>query len=108
MMTRYEALMACEREANRQNNDRGGQAQMARDFGISTTAVWKMVRSSKQMSVEHVLLAERLYGVSRHDLRPDIYPRDYPPAPDAGERFLGVDQRVNGNARQYLTSERAA
>ena len=67
-----------------------------------------MVRSSKQMSVEHVLLAERLYGVSRHDLRPDIYPRDYPPAPDAGERFLGVDQRVNGNARQYLTSERAA
>lgn len=79
---------------------------MARDFGISTTAVWKMVHSSKQMSVEHVLLAEKLYGVSRHDLRPDIYPRNYPPAPDTNERFLGVDQGARD--RQFLNCEKAA
>lgn len=37
------------------------------------------------MPAEYVLMAERLYGVSRHLLRPDIYPVDLPPfAPDAG------------------------
>ena len=41
----------------------------------------------------HVLKVEERTGVSRHDLRPDIYPRDYPPAPDA--RFDGVDQQAN-------------
>lgn len=79
---------------------------MARDLDVTQPRVWRWVHQSKQLPSTHVLLAEKLYGVSRHDLRPDIYPRDYPPAPDASERFLGVDRRVNG--REYLTSERAA
>lgn len=92
MITRYEALMACEAKANELNKGRGGAAQMARDLDLTTTAIGKMLHSAKQMSVGYVLLAERLYGVSRHDLRPDIYPRNYPPAPEADDRFLGVDQ----------------
>lgn len=81
-ITPFEALQSCV-------DSSGSQSQMARDLGVSQTAVWKWLQSSKRMSAEYVLTAERLYGVSRHDLRPDIYPRDYPPAPDA--RFYGVD-----------------
>ena len=53
----------------------GSQCGLARQLGVSNTAVWKWVQSTKRMPTEHVLTAERLYGVSRHDLRPDIYPR---------------------------------
>jgi len=60
----------------------GSQSKLARALGVSSTAVWKWVQSSKRLPAEYVLTAERLYGVSRHDLRPDIYPRNYPPAPD--------------------------
>jgi len=81
----YQALCRCEEKA-------GSQAQMARDLGITTTAVWKWFQSTKRMPPNHVLLAEKLYGVSRHLLRPDIYPRDYPPAPDAN--FYGIDQQA--------------
>lgn len=100
-MTRYEALIACRDAAE-------SDSQMARDLDVTQPRVWRWVHQSKQMPGEYVLLAEKLYGVSRHDLRPDIYPRNYPPAPDAYDRFLGVDRRVNGDARLYLTSERAA
>jgi len=101
MKTRYEALIACRDTA-------ASDSQMARDLDVTQPRVWRWINQSKQMPGEYVLLAEKLYGVSRHDLRPDIYPRDYPPAPDAGDRFLGVDRRVNGDGRLYLSSERAA
>lgn len=61
----------------------GSQSKLAAALGVSSTAAWKWVQSSKRLPAEYVLKAERLYGVSRHDLRPDIYPRDYPPAPDS-------------------------
>jgi DNA-binding transcriptional regulator YdaS (Cro superfamily) len=70
----------------------GSQAELARICGVSTTAVWKWLQSSKRLPAEHVLAVEAATGVSRHDLRPDIYPRNYPPAPDA--RFYGVDQHT--------------
>lgn len=82
-MTRFEALIACREAA-------GSESQMARDLDVSQPTVWRWINQSKQLPAEHVLTAERLYYVSRHDLRPDIYPRDYPPAPDA--RFYGVDR----------------
>lgn len=76
----------------------GSQSKLAREFGVSSTAVWKWVQSSKRLPAEFVLTAERLYGVSRHDLRPDIYPRNYPPAPDAAG--LGDDShRLCGAAK---------
>ncbi|QOV95419.1 helix-turn-helix domain-containing protein [Novosphingobium sp. ES2-1] len=57
--------------------------------GCSNTSVWKWVQSSKRMPAEFVLKAEAATGVSRHVLRPDIYPVEVPHAPPA---FHGVDR----------------
>lgn len=81
--TPYEALLLAVERAH-------SQAGLARICKVSTTAVWKWVQSSKRLPAEFVLPVEQATGVSRHALRPDIYPRNYPPAPDA--RFYGVDQ----------------
>lgn len=61
---------------------------MADVCGVSQTAVWKWLQSSKRLPAEYVLRVEAATGVSRHSLRPDIYPVDLPPA----GRFIGVDQ----------------
>lgn len=61
------------------------ETDMADAFGVTQPTIWRWLNQSKQMPAEYVLLAERLTGVSCHDLRPDIYPR---------KRFLGVDQRA--------------
>jgi DNA-binding transcriptional regulator YdaS (Cro superfamily) len=50
----------------------GTQTALARELRISKQAVqlWRTA------PVKHVLKIERLTGVSRHNLRPDIYPRE--------------------------------
>jgi DNA-binding transcriptional regulator YdaS (Cro superfamily) len=107
-MTRYEALVHCRDMA-------GSDSQMARDLGVTQPRVWRWINQTKQMPAEYVLLAEQVYGVSRHALRPDIYPREhhgsYPrwhgidedaqPVwmgydPGREPRPLAVDQRVSG------------
>ena len=66
-MTPFEALSLAAVRA-------GSQSALARLVGCSNTAVWKWVQSSKRMPAEFVLRAEQATGVSRHALRPDIYP----------------------------------
>lgn len=66
-LTQFEALKACRDAA-------GSESQMARDLGVPQSTMWRWINRSKELPAEHVLLAERLYGVSRHALRPDIYP----------------------------------
>ncbi|MCH2486135.1 MAG: helix-turn-helix domain-containing protein [Erythrobacter sp.] len=85
--TRYEALIACRDHA-------GSDSQMGRDLGIPQSTMWRIINSSKQLPAEHVLRAEALYGVSRHDLRPDIYPRSTMTDANVGQRFEGVDRRA--------------
>lgn len=51
----------------------GGQAALARVIGVSQPAVFKWVRNGRPGAV-YVLAIEKATGVSRHDLRPDIYP----------------------------------
>jgi DNA-binding transcriptional regulator YdaS (Cro superfamily) len=81
-MTRYEALLACRDQA-------GSVSQLGRDLGIPQSTMWRIIHQSKQLPAEYVLLAEDLYRVSRHALRPDIYPVAlHPPSP----RWTGVDQ----------------
>ncbi|WP_260925380.1 transcriptional regulator [Novosphingobium sp. 9] len=75
---------------------------MADAFSVTQPTVWRWLNQSKQLPAEKVLLAEKLTGVSRHDLRPDIYPVDLPPAP---ERWTGVDQCTS--ARFVGTDHRA-
>lgn len=86
-LTPYEALMACVDKA-------GTQVALADALGCSQTSVWKMLQV-KRMSYQYVLTAERLYGVSRHDLRPDIYPRETMVDRGSAGRFLGVDRHAD-------------
>lgn len=58
----------------------GGQSALARLLStesstITPQAVGHWCRSG-QIPAERVLRVEELTGVSRHDLRPDIYPRE--------------------------------
>lgn len=76
---------------------------MADAFDVSQPTIWRWLNQSKQLPAERVLLAESLTGVSRHHLRPDIYPVEMPEAPTrwsgidqhAGMRGTGVDGRAN-------------
>jgi DNA-binding transcriptional regulator YdaS (Cro superfamily) len=61
----------------------GSQAAMARLLGIKQPSVWAWLKGGKSVPAEHVLKVESATGVSRHDLRPDVYPRDLAPPPGA-------------------------
>lgn len=50
------------------------------------------MQSSKRVPAEYVLKIEAATGVSRHDLRPDIYPREVMTDRHVGARFNGVDR----------------
>jgi DNA-binding transcriptional regulator YdaS (Cro superfamily) len=52
----------------------GSWANLANFIGVSPQAIsqWKRVPSAR------VIAVERATGVSRHDLRPDLYPREEP------------------------------
>lgn len=65
--TPFDALKALEARA-------GSQSALARSLGVTQPAVWHWLNQSGRLPAEYVLKAERLYGVSRHELRPDIYP----------------------------------
>jgi DNA-binding transcriptional regulator YdaS (Cro superfamily) len=55
----------------------GGQAAMARLLEVAQPTVWGWLNRSdtKELAAEYVLKVEAATNVSRHDLRPDIYPR---------------------------------
>lgn len=69
----------------------GSQSNFAKQLGVSQPAVWKWLQSSKKLPADHILTVERLFGISRHELRPDIHPVDLAPTPEQRDRFLGVD-----------------
>jgi len=53
----------------------GGQAATARLLGIRQPSVWRWFKVKKPLGGEYVLKVEAATGISRHDLRPDLYPR---------------------------------
>ncbi|BCA60225.1 helix-turn-helix domain-containing protein [Sphingomonas sp. HMP6] len=59
----------------------GGQSALARICGKSQPAVWKWLQSSKRLPAEHVIAVEAATRISRHALRPDIYPPEHPSHP---------------------------
>ena len=76
---------------------------MADAFKVSQPTVWRWVNQSKQLPAQHVLAAEAATGVSRHDLRPDIYPVEVPHAPPAWHGVERGTSRVsfqNGSISQ--------
>nr|WP_280742284.1 YdaS family helix-turn-helix protein [Sphingomonas jejuensis] len=70
----------------------GSQAAMARLVGVSQPSVWGWVHRLGKLPAEHVLKVEEATGISRHVLRPDIYPQDTKAAPDPtnADRYNGV------------------
>ncbi|HEX5464420.1 MAG TPA: helix-turn-helix domain-containing protein [Burkholderiales bacterium] len=57
----------------------GSQKALADLLGVSQPAVCKWLHGAR-VPAEQVLRIEKATGVSRHDLRPDIYPRSTPAA----------------------------
>lgn len=53
----------------------GSQAELARLLGVSSQAINKML-AAKRVPAERVLKIEEVTGVSRHELRPDLYPEE--------------------------------
>lgn len=80
--TRYEAL-------KQSAEAYGSQQAMADDLGVTQPTVWRWLNQSKQLPAEYVLRVEAATGVSRHHLRPDIYPVEVHALPP---RFMGVDR----------------
>lgn len=55
----------------------GGQKPLADRIGTTQSQVWYwLTRSKKGIPAEFVLPIERETGVSRSELRPDLYPAD--------------------------------
>jgi DNA-binding transcriptional regulator YdaS (Cro superfamily) len=52
----------------------GSQSALARLVGVKQAHVWNWLYRDKRVPAEYVLLIEKATGVSRHLLRPDIYP----------------------------------
>jgi TorA maturation chaperone TorD len=55
----------------------GGQAKLARILGVTQPNVWHWLHKSERVPGEYVLKIEEATAgkVSRHELRPDLYPR---------------------------------
>jgi DNA-binding transcriptional regulator YdaS (Cro superfamily) len=52
----------------------GSQSAFARLIGRGQATVHDWLRDGKPLPGEYVLAIERETGISRHDLRPDLYP----------------------------------
>lgn len=59
----------------------GGQAALARAIGVSPQAVSQWVTKRRPVPPRLAIAIEAATGVSRHDLRPDVFG----PAPDQAE-----------------------
>ena len=57
----------------------GGAAELAEKLGIQRQAVYQW---GEQVPPLRVIAVERITGVSRHDLRPDLYPVEISPQAD--------------------------
>lgn len=53
-----------------------GQSALAAKLGVTQSTVWYWLKHSKKgVPAEYVIPIETAFGVSRHDLRSDLYPR---------------------------------
>lgn len=95
-LTPYEALQSALEIA-------GTQTALAKICGVSQQAVWKWVQSSKRLPAEYVLRVEAATGVSRHLLRPDIYPVEPVEPVELCHRFHGVDRAALRVSRSSST-----
>lgn len=81
----------------------GSQSELARICGVSQPAVWKWLQSSKRLPAEYVLRVESATGVSRHHLRPDIYPLE---SRGSHPRWYGVDMAAGPDVAVVSVAQR--
>jgi hypothetical protein len=74
---------------------RGTAARIARAVGISRTAVWNW----RHVPADHVLDIEKLLGIPRHLIRPDIYEPPYHPRTKKWLSGGGKGRGQNGETR---------
>lgn len=55
----------------------GSQSAFGRLLPRSQSTVFDWLHKNKPLPAEYVLKVERATGISRHELRPDIYPREH-------------------------------
>lgn len=72
-MSEIESMLAAFRRAI---EVAGGQVPFAALVGRTQGAISKRLKDGRPLQAEHVLVVEDATGISRHDLRPDIYPRE--------------------------------
>jgi DNA-binding transcriptional regulator YdaS (Cro superfamily) len=85
----------------------GSQSEMARRRGVAQPTVNDWLHRMKRLPAEHVLGVEADTGVSRHDLRPDLYPRDLPPAPGEAPASASTADAGDPGGRSALHGMRA-
>ena len=56
----------------------GGMSELARKIGVSPQAVWKWLYVQGRVPATRVLEVERVSGVPREQLRPDVFSRPEP------------------------------
>lgn len=56
----------------------GGQSALARAMGLRQCHVWSWLKRNKRVPASQVIKLEKAVNgiVTRHDLRPDLYPLD--------------------------------
>ena len=54
----------------------GSQAKFAKGVGCTQGNISQLLRNRRELPAQFVLKAEAETGVSRHELRPDLYPRE--------------------------------
>lgn len=51
----------------------GGQIPLAKRLGVNPSLISQWVTGRLNVAAHHVLIIEAATGVSRHDLRPDVF-----------------------------------
>lgn len=54
----------------------GGQTKFAAICGCTQGNIWQLLKKGSPLPAQYVLRVEAETGFSRHDLRPDLYPRE--------------------------------
>nr|WP_315384178.1 YdaS family helix-turn-helix protein [uncultured Sphingomonas sp.] len=82
----------------------GSQSAFGRWIGRRQSTVNWWLANAKPLPAEHVLLVERLSGISRSELRPDIYPSSDTPSrsSDRANAVAGDEDVVRGNRNTAL------
>ncbi len=54
----------------------GSQTKLAAAINTTQQNIWWWLYQANAINAEYVIAIEKVSGVSRHELRPDIYPKD--------------------------------